>query len=97
MVRKKQQLQIKKVICPEGVPSQILRECVTGLAPILTHIFLHYASAKMYPTSWKHAVDHHIPTKGDKSNPFNYSPIDLCEGLSIHSYSLSEIYFFSFW
>ena len=75
-------LNVKKAHGPDGVPPRILKECASDLAPVLARLFRRCISSKMFPSSWKHALVHPIPKKGDRSNPSNYRPIALTASVS---------------
>ena len=75
-------LKVKKAHGPDGVPPRVLRECADELAPTLAHLFRRCMSSRMFPASWKHALVHPIPKKGDRSNPSNYRPIALTSSIS---------------
>ena len=44
------------------------------LGPVLCHLFHLILNSCTYPSSWKHALVHPVPKKGDRSN---YRPIAL--------------------
>ena len=70
-----QELDAKKTIGPDGIPSLILKTFASELAPVLTKIFCIWHKSGIFPDCWKTANVHPIPKKGDKSNPANYRPI----------------------
>ena len=49
------ELKIHKVTGPDGVPSQILRECATEIAPALSIIFQSSLNSGCLPDSWHQA------------------------------------------
>ena len=75
-------LNAKKAHGPDGVPPRILKECASVLAPVLARLFRRCISSRMFPSSWKHALVHPVPKKGDRSNPSNYRPIALTASIS---------------
>ncbi|XP_063545771.1 uncharacterized protein LOC134753763 [Cydia strobilella] len=62
---------------PDGIPAVVLKMCAPELAPVLTRLFRLSYSSGVVPTSWKSALVHPIPKKGDRSNPSNYRPIAI--------------------
>ncbi|XP_045500068.1 uncharacterized protein LOC123697570 [Colias croceus] len=75
-------LDIHKSTGPDGVSPIVLRTCAPELAPVVTRLFrLSYAKG-IVPNSWKTALVHPIPKKGDRSNPSNYRPIAITSLLS---------------
>ena len=62
---------------PDCVPSSLLVNCATELAPVLLLIFSHSLSHGVIPKSWKRAAVIPIYKSGDKTVPSNYRPISL--------------------
>ena len=62
---------------PDCVPSSLLTNCATGLAPVLLLIFSHSLAHWVILDSWKRAVVIPIYKSGDKTVPSNYRPISL--------------------
>ena len=62
---------------PDCVPSSLLTNCDTELAPVLLHKFSHSLSHGVIPDSWKGAAVIPIYKSGDKTVPSNYRPISL--------------------
>ena len=62
---------------PDCVPSSLLTNCATELAPVLLLIFSHSLSHGVIPDSWKRAAVIPIYKSGDKTVPSNYRPISL--------------------
>ncbi|XP_013173125.1 PREDICTED: RNA-directed DNA polymerase from mobile element jockey-like, partial [Papilio xuthus] len=72
-----QSLDVNKSSGPDGIPPIVLRTCAPELAPVLTRLFRFSYSVGEVPKSWKTAIIHPIPKKGDSSNPSNYRPIAI--------------------
>ncbi|XP_045541428.1 uncharacterized protein LOC123722911 [Papilio machaon] len=72
-----QSLDIHKSSGPDGIPPIVLRTCAPELAPVLTRLFRFSYSLGVVPKSWKTAIIHPIPKKGDSSDPSNYRPIAI--------------------
>lgn len=70
-------LDIHKSSGPDGIPSIVLKTCAPELAPVLTRLFRLSYSSGVVPNSWKTALVHPIPKKGDRSDPSNYRPIAI--------------------
>ena len=62
---------------PDCIPSSLLVNCATELAPVLLLIFSHSLSHGVIPKSWKRAAIVPIYKSGDKTVPSNYRPISL--------------------
>ena len=62
---------------PDCIPSSLLVNCATELAPVLLLIFSHSLSHGVIPKSWKRAAIIPIYKSGDKTVPSNYRPISL--------------------
>ena len=62
---------------PDCVPSSLLTNCATELAPVLLLIFSHSLTHGVIPDSWKRAAVIPIYKSGDKTVPSNYRPISL--------------------
>lgn len=75
-------LDIHKSSGPDGIPPVVLKTCAPELAPVLTRLFRHSYALGVVPTSWKTALVHPIPKKGDRSDPCNYRPIAITSLLS---------------
>ncbi|CAK1589721.1 unnamed protein product [Parnassius mnemosyne] len=65
-------LDVNKSSGPDGVPPIVLKTCAPELAPVLTRLFRYSYSLGIVPNSWKTALVHPIPKKGDRSDPSNY-------------------------
>lgn len=70
-------LDIHKSSGPDGIPPIVLKTCAPELTPVLTRLFRHSYSSGIVPNSWKTALVHPIPKKGDRSDPSNYRPIAI--------------------
>ncbi|XP_047543306.1 uncharacterized protein LOC125075642, partial [Vanessa atalanta] len=55
----------------------VLRTCAPELAPVLTRLFRQSYAFSVVPNSWKTALVHPIPKKGNRSDPSNYRPIAI--------------------
>ena len=62
---------------PDSIPSSLLVNCATELAPVLLLIFSHSLSHGVIPKSWKRAAIIPIYKSGDKTVPSNYRLISL--------------------
>ena len=62
---------------PDCIPSSLLVNCATELAPVLLLVFSHSLSHGVIPKSWKRAAIIPIYKSGDKTVPSNYRPISL--------------------
>jgi hypothetical protein len=58
-------------------PDNILKECTTHIAPILTTLFSLSLKTSKIPDDWRYASVCPAFIKGDKNNPINYRPISL--------------------
>ncbi|CAK1586323.1 unnamed protein product [Parnassius mnemosyne] len=70
-------LDVNKSSGPDVVPHIVLKTCAPELAPVLTRLFRYSYSLGVVPKSWKTALVHPIPKKGDSSDPSNYRPIAI--------------------
>lgn len=70
-------LDIHKSSGPDGIPPIVLKTCAPELAPVLTRLFRLSYTSGVVPDSWRTALVHPIPKKGDRSNPSNYRPIAI--------------------
>ena len=62
---------------PDGIPSSLLVNCATELAPLLLIVFTHSLSSGVVPPSFKLAAITHVFKSGDRTTPSNYRPISL--------------------
>ena len=67
-------LKTNKASGPDGIPPRFLKEFADELAPVLCRLFCLILISCTYPSSWKHALVHPVPMKGDRSNPSQLSP-----------------------
>ncbi|XP_047543257.1 uncharacterized protein K02A2.6-like [Vanessa atalanta] len=58
-------------------PPIVLRTCAPELAPVLTRLFRQSYAFGVVLKSWKTALVHPIPKKGNRSDPSNYRPIAI--------------------
>ena len=70
-------LDIHKSAGPDNIPTRLLKELSTELAPILTVMFQASLHQCCVPREWKFARVVPIYKKGDHSIPNNYCPISL--------------------
>ena len=70
-------LDIHKSVGPDNIPTRLLKEFSTELAPILTVIFQASLHQCCVPREWKIARIVPIHKKDDHSIPGNYRPISL--------------------
>ena len=75
-------LDTSKAYGPDGIHPRVLKECASELAPVLARLFRFCLKTKTFPSSWKHALIHPIPKKGDRSDPSNYRPVALTSTIS---------------
>lgn len=75
-------LDVKKSSGPDGIPAIVLKTCAPELTPVLTRLFTLLYSLSEVPSSWKVAIVHPIPKKGDRTDPSNYRPIAITSILS---------------
>ena len=75
-------LDVHKSSGPDGIPAVVLKQCAPELCPVLTRLFALSYSANEVPCSWKTALVHPVPKKGDRSDPSNYRPIAITSLLS---------------
>lgn len=75
-------LDVHKSCGPDGISPIVLKNCAPELAPVLVRLFRHSYSTGVVPNSWKTALVHPIPKKGDGSDPGNYRPIAITSLLS---------------
>ena len=71
------ELSLNSAAGPDCIPSSLLVNCATELAPVLLLIFSHSLSHGVIPKSWKRAAIIPIYKSGDKTVPSNYRPISL--------------------
>ena len=67
----------KKAAGPDKLPTKLLKEIATEIAPILTALFRNSLNTGLVPGDWKHALVQPIFKKGDRSQAANYRPISL--------------------
>ena len=71
------ELSPNSAVGPDCIPSSLLVNCATELAPVLLLIFSHSLSHGVIPKSWKRAAIIPVYKSGDKTIPSNYRPISL--------------------
>ena len=76
------ELDTRKAYGHDGIPPVVLKTCSHELASILAKLFRLCLKTETFPSSWKFALVHPVPKKGDHSNPSNYRPIALICTLS---------------
>ena len=62
---------------PDGIPSSLLVNCATELAPLLLIVFNDSLSSGVVPPSFKLAAITPVFNSGDRTAPSNYRPISL--------------------
>ena len=67
---------------PDGLPSSLLVNCATELAPFLLIICTHSLSSGVVSPSFKRAAITPVIKSGDRSVPSNYRPISLTSVIS---------------
>ena len=77
-----QELSHTSAAGPDGLPSSLLVNCATELAPILLFIFTHSLSSGVVPPSFKRAAITPVFKSCDRSVPSNYRPISLTSVIS---------------
>ncbi|MGL5708308.1 MAG: endonuclease/exonuclease/phosphatase family protein, partial [Aeromonas sp.] len=60
---------------PDGIPSDVYRNCSEDLAPVLAHIYTFSLNTGIFPSTWKcsHIIPHH--KSGSRDRVENYRPI----------------------
>ena len=66
----------------DGIPSSLLVNCTTELAPLLLIVFTHSLSSGDVPLSFKLAAITPVFKSGDRTAPSNYRPISLTSIIS---------------
>ena len=70
-------LNPRKAVGPDFVPTQILKEFKEDIAPILQVIFQQSLDTGVVPEDWKTANVVGVFKKGDRHQPSNYRPVSL--------------------
>jgi len=81
-----------KAAGPDGIPSKLLKETASQIAPLLTFIFQASLNQGKLPSDWKSANITPIHKKGKRTDPSNYRPISLT---SICSKTLEHVIYSS--
>ena len=71
------ELSTRSAAGPDGIPSSLLVNCATELAPLLLIVFTHSLSSGVVPPSFKLAAITPVFKSGDRTTPNNYRPISL--------------------
>ena len=71
------ELNPRKAVGPDFVPTQILKEFKEDIAPMLQVIFQQSLDTGVVPEDWKTANVVGVFKKGDKHQPSNYRPVSL--------------------
>ena len=77
-----QELSPTSAAGPDGLPSSLLMNCSTELAPFLLLIFTHSLSSGVVPPSFKRAAITPVFKSGDRSVLSNYRPVSLTSVIS---------------
>ena len=67
---------------PDDIPSSLLVNCATKLAPLLLIVFTHSLSSGVVPSSFRLAAITPVFKSGDTNAPSNYRPISLTSVIS---------------
>ena len=70
-------LDCNKATGPDLIPTRVLKECSTVLAPILAELFQKSIDTGSIPDDWLTANVVAVFKKGEKHDPSNYRPISL--------------------
>ena len=70
-------LDVHKATGPDHIPSRLLKEISSEIAPSLTLIFQASLCQCSIPSNWKEAFITPLFKNGDHSLPSNYSPVSL--------------------
>ena len=85
-----QKINVSKVVGPDNIPNQVLKECATELAEGPTCIFQRSVDTGLLPEDWGHANITPVFKKGNKHLAENYRPVSLT---SVSSKLLEHIIF----
>ena len=77
MVKQLQNLNPSKATGPDNIPSRVLKEFASEIAPYLCIIFQQSIDLGQVPNDWKHAKVSAIFKKGKRDEASNYRPISL--------------------
>ncbi len=70
-------LDTNKATGPDLIPTRVLKECSSILAPVLAELFQNSIDTGIVPDDWLTANVVGIYKKGDKQEPANYRPVSL--------------------
>ena len=70
-------LNPNKAFGPDNIPTRLLKECASSIAPSLTYLFNKSLNSGNLPTEWKLSNVIPLHKKGNKSYVENYRPISL--------------------
>ena len=71
-------LNVRKASGLDEISQRLLRDCASGLAESLCHVFNLSLRTGVFPRLWKSAVVQPVPKpKSDRSSPKGYQPITL--------------------
>ena len=68
---------------PDNIPSFVLRQCSTILAPAVYSLFQQVKNSGIWPSEWKHAIITALHKSGSTNDVKNYRPISILCKLSL--------------
>src|ERR1700755_2899413 len=89
-------MNVRNASYPDGIPSGVLREGASELAPVLVQLYSLCLNTNNFPQCGKRSFVQPIPKKCSRSDPSNYRPIALTCVLSKTFETLLNSHFGSF-